>query len=91
MKIRKTIIVRGLVQGVNFRYFTKLEADSLGVSGWVMNLPDGSVAGCFEGDATAVEGLVAWCRRGPDHARVDSLSADRGVFTGEFFGFAIRR
>ena len=91
MKIRTTVIVRGLVQGVNFRYFTKMTAESLGVDGWVMNLPDGSVTACFEGNEAAVRSMVDWCRRGPDHARVDKLHISLGEFTGEFAGFAIRR
>lgn len=91
MKIRTTVHVTGLVQGVNFRYFTKLTAEGLGVNGWVMNLPDGSVTACFEGDEAAVRSMVDWCRRGPDHARVDKLTVSFGEVTGEFAGFAIRR
>ena len=50
MKIRARVIVTGLVQGVNFRHYARQAALSNNVSGWVMNLPDGSVEGCFEGE-----------------------------------------
>ena len=38
------VLVYGRVQGVYFRYHTKLMADSLGLCGWVKNCPDGSTA-----------------------------------------------
>ncbi|MGL4265782.1 MAG: acylphosphatase, partial [Weissella cibaria] len=41
--IAKKVIVRGRVQGVGFRYFTKQLADKLGVTGVVWNASDGSV------------------------------------------------
>lgn len=47
--------VSGLVQGVFFRASCAEEARRLGVSGWVSNEPDGTVAGHFEGPATAVD------------------------------------
>ncbi|EAN34379.1 Acylphosphatase-2 [Theileria parva strain Muguga] len=37
--------VRGKVQGVFFRKYTKLEADKLGIKGYVRNEEDGSVSG----------------------------------------------
>ena len=41
----------GRVQGVwSFRWETQRQADRLGVTGWVRNEPDGSVAGHFEGE-----------------------------------------
>jgi acylphosphatase len=69
----RTIIIKGKVQGVNFRYYTKQEALRLGVRGTVMNLDDGSVLVKVEGDPEKVEALVAWCRTGPSRARVDGL------------------
>lgn len=39
----KSIVVTGRVQGVGFRYFTKILADRLGVTGVVWNASDGSV------------------------------------------------
>ena len=90
MKIRALVTVRGLVQGVAFRHYTAEAAARNGVTGWVINLPDGSVQGCFEGEEENVHAQVQWCRRGPAHARVDEVGVEEGKFTGEFSGFSIR-
>ena len=90
MKIRATVIVRGLVQGVAFRHYTAKAAAEHRVTGWVQNLPDGSVQGCFEGEEEDVHAQVQWCRRGPTQARVDELVFEEGKYTGEFSGFSIR-
>ncbi|HLO24480.1 MAG TPA: acylphosphatase [Geobacteraceae bacterium] len=91
MKIRALVNVTGLVQGVNFRFYTLQSALKLNVTGWVRNLPDGSVEGCFEGEETDVNALIAWCRTGPDSARVDEVVVDRGEFRGDFDGFVVKR
>lgn len=90
MNKRVRVIVFGRVQGVSFRHFTRKNAQRLGVSGWVRNLEDGSVEGCFEGEASAVDAAVEWCRGGPDGARVDRLELKEEPFAGEFDGFQIR-
>jgi len=90
MNIRVSVTVFGRVQGVAFRHYTRLRAMELGVGGWVGNLPDGSVAGVFEGDESGVNALVAWCRQGPPAAEVERLDLRRETCTGEFTGFSIR-
>ena len=45
-------------------------ARSLGVAGWVRNLPDGSVQAVVEGADERVESMIDWCCRGPRGARV---------------------
>ena len=72
------VVVRGRVQGVGFRFQLVEEAEELGVTGWVRNEPDGSVAAHFEGAADAVDRLVEWCRQGPRHAKVEARRRDRG-------------
>jgi len=62
--------VHGRVQGVGFRQSTVARARSLGLSGWVANLEDGSVEALFEGPRDRVESMVEWCRRGPVGAHV---------------------
>ena len=76
------VVVRGRVQGVGFRFQLVEEAEELGVTGWVRNEPDGSVAGHFEGDADAVEAMVDWCREGPGPARVQRVARRDGAVTG---------
>jgi acylphosphatase len=74
--------VTGLVQGVSFRALAREQARRLGVTGWLRNQPDGSVAGHFEGADDAVERLVAWCGHGPAHATVDRVEVSDVSRTG---------
>jgi acylphosphatase len=73
MATRMRVIVSGRVQGVFFRGTCAAEARRVGVSGWVRNLPDARVEAVFEGPEAAVQQMVAWCRHGPDLARVDDV------------------
>ncbi|GAB4271462.1 MAG: acylphosphatase [Deferrisomatales bacterium] len=70
--VRARVVVGGRVQGVWFRASTQETAQSLGLRGWVRNLPSGEVEAVFEGPADRVERALAWCRRGPPAARVTS-------------------
>ena len=74
--------VTGRVQGVSFRMYAEQRAAELGVTGWVRNEPDGSVAVQAEGDEAAVDAFVDWCRRGPPYARVQRVEADPVPVTG---------
>lgn len=81
--------IRGQVQGVFFRAWTRDQADRLGLSGWVRNCDDGSVEAFFEGDAEALERITALLRQGPPAARVDELSCDAAEPQG-LSGFTVR-
>ncbi len=72
-RIARHAVVRGIVQGVAFRWYAKERARELGLAGWIKNLPDGRVEASFEGPMPAVEAFVAWLRRGPPAARVDGV------------------
>lgn len=63
-------MVSGRVQGVFFRQSCQREAARLGVAGSARNLDDGRVEVVAEGEADAVDALVAWCRTGPPRALV---------------------
>lgn len=65
--------VRGLVQGVGFRWFARNEARRLGIAGWVRNREDGSVEVAASGGDEAVRALIARLQRGPSGSRVDEV------------------
>ena len=73
-KARVRVILSGRVQGVAYRQSAADEAQRLGVTGWVRNLPDGRVEAVFEGPPAAVERLVSWSRRGPSQALVTMVA-----------------
>jgi acylphosphatase len=56
-KARVYVVMEGRVQGVFFRASTRDMAESLGLTGWVKNLADGSVEAVFEGE-TDISGLI---------------------------------
>jgi acylphosphatase len=87
--IRRRVIVRGLVQGVFFRDSTRRLAQRHGVSGWVANRADGAVEAVFEGEADAVERLVAFSRKGPRGAQVGSVEVTEEEPEG-LSGYAVR-
>ncbi len=89
MNVRMIVRISGEVQGVSYRYATWQQARSQGVTGWVRNLPDGAVEGCFEGEESAVASLVEWCRSGPPAARVEQVTVTRQEYAGEFQEFTI--
>jgi len=70
---RARLRVRGRVQGVWFRGWTREQAVRLGVAGHARNLADGSVEVLAQGSREAVTALESLCRQGPPAARVDSV------------------
>jgi acylphosphatase len=71
--IARRVRATGRVQGVFFRAWTRDEARSLGVRGWVRNCADGSVEAHLEGDEEAVQELIRRMRHGPPHAKVTDI------------------
>ena len=61
------------MQGVGFRWWTRREAERLGVRGTVRNLPDGSVEIQAAAPPEALERFRAAVRAGPPGARVDEV------------------
>jgi acylphosphatase len=72
----KRYIVRGRVQGVGYRYFVQSEAQTLGVTGWVRNNPDGAVEVLAAGSAEQLAALHGRLRSGPRAARVDQVDVE---------------
>ena len=83
------IFIFGEVQGVSFRYFSRQEADRLGISGFIRNEPDGSIYIEAEGKEKELHKFIQWCKNGPPIARVNRVEARNGTFRG-YKNFEIR-
>jgi acylphosphatase len=72
-RVTRHLAIHGEVQGVWFRESMRIEAERLGISGWVANRLDGSVEAVVQGLPEAVDAITRWARRGPERARVDHV------------------
>jgi acylphosphatase len=87
---RLEAFIHGRVQGVGFRWFVLREAARLGLTGWVSNRADGSVAVLAEGAPDALDRLQRSLAEGPDGAHVERLEASRQTASGDFDRFQVR-
>jgi acylphosphatase len=90
----KRIIVKaqGRVQGVGYRYYVADYAQQTEVTGFVRNMPDGSVQVIAEGSEGSLQQFIRYLY-GAGHPviSVGHLGVEWCIPTGEFSGFAIRR
>lgn len=84
------IIVSGKVQGVFFRDYTRRQAQLLGVSGWVRNLPNGSVEAMIKGKKSKVNNMIEWFHTGSPLSRVTEVMADEVLPIEKLSTFEIR-
>ncbi|HKK24147.1 MAG TPA: acylphosphatase [Gracilimonas sp.] len=75
--MKKHIFITGRVQGVGFRHFTRKNADKIGITGWVKNLPDGRVEALFQGPEQKVNELIDRCKEGPISAYVKKIDVTK--------------
>ena len=87
---RVRVCIHGRVQGVSFRYYAHVRASSLELAGWIRNCRDGSVEAVVQGAEDAVDAFVAWARRGPSAAQVESVDVLPEVPDGTLTSFEIR-
>lgn len=88
--VARRILAAGRVQGVGYRDAAVQAAFALGIVGWVRNRRDDTVEAFAQGDESAVERFVEWCRRGPPLARVTNISATDVPIDGGLRGFSSR-
>ncbi|MCB5910771.1 acylphosphatase [Streptomyces pinistramenti] len=89
--VRLTAWVRGQVQGVGFRWFTRANALRIGgLAGFALNLGDGRVQVVAEGPKDHCEQLLEWLRTGDTPGRVDGVTEIWDTPRGGYDGFAIR-
>ncbi|MEU0841204.1 acylphosphatase [Streptomyces sp. NPDC005962] len=89
--VRLTAWVRGRVQGVGFRWFTRANALRVGgLAGFVSNLADGRVQVVAEGPRAGCEQLLDWLREGDTPGRVDGVTEIWDTPRGGYDSFEIR-
>ena len=76
MTTRTHAIVSGTVQGVFYRASCQNEARKLDLTGYVRNLPDGTVELEAQGDAADVDRLLEWCWQGPPESDVKRVTSE---------------
>tara|TARA_Y100000588_G_C13780334_1_gene722122 strand:+ start:177 stop:449 length:273 start_codon:yes stop_codon:yes gene_type:complete len=67
------LIVSGKVQNVGYRYYTIENAQSMGLTGWVRNLSNGSVEIRATGQDEEIGEFLRLVRRGPSYSRVSEV------------------
>ena len=88
--VRLTAFVKGRVQGVGFRWWTRARALELGLVGSATNLDDGRVQVVAEGPAPAVRALLDLLRGDGTPGRVDFVADSWGTARGQDVGFVER-
>lgn len=79
MKLGVSMNVTGLVQGVGFRFMTKMVADKLNIVGTVKNESDGSVSIVACGEKGNLYQFINQIKQSPapsgrvDHVKIDQL------------------
>lgn len=88
--VRLTAWVRGAVQGVGFRWWTRSRAMEIGLLGFATNLPDGRVQIVAEGTRGQCRRLLGLLRTADTPGRVDAVTERWGEARGGYYGFSIR-
>jgi acylphosphatase len=86
----KRYVISGVVQGVNFRFYTQREGRRLGLAGWVMNLPDGRVAALAQGDEEKLAAFGRFLQEGSPGARVEKVEAKEAKPDANLADFELR-
>ncbi len=83
-------IIKGMVQGVGFRYFVLEVTAGKEITGWVRNTIDGHVEVMAEGSQEVLENLLENLKKGPPSAEVIKVKIKWSLATYEFNGFTVK-
>ena len=89
MRVGAYIIVKGMVQGVGYRWFASKQAGLYGLKGWVRNLPNGSVELEIEGEQEIIREFIKQLKAGPSYSRVSDVTVQWKEFQDKFTSFDI--
>ena len=89
MKTGAHVIVKGLVQGVGFRWFVEREATQLGLNGYVKNLLNGDVEVEVEGERGIIEEFIKHLKLGNRSSRVFDVLVSWQEYQDKYNKFSI--
>jgi acylphosphatase len=92
-EVHVQIVVKGLVQGVGFRWFVAHHAEALHLRGYVSNLYNGDVKIEAEGNKPDLEELIKQVKIGPRASRVTAVGIEWSSVSNSmdrYTGFEIR-
>jgi len=87
MKTGARIIVKGLVQGVGYRYFCRKRAGEFGIFGYAKNLFNGDVELEIEGEKNMIGDFIKELKLGPFNSNVKTVTAKEIQFTNKYSEF----
>ncbi len=90
MKANVTILTRGVVQGVGFRFFVDRQAREYGLYGWVRNLPNGEVEMEVEGEEGMIGDFIKVIKVGPRMANITGIVVRRNEGLKDYKDFRIK-
>ncbi|HMS64182.1 MAG TPA: acylphosphatase [Ignavibacteria bacterium] len=89
MEKKVNITVKGLVQGVGFRFFCKRKAIEYNLTGYVKNLFSGDVEIVIEGNSNLINDFLKDIKIGPLGAIVKSVLTEESDYQNEYSDFRI--
>jgi len=89
MKKAFLLTIKGRVQGVGYRWFTRQCANELSVNGYVKNLYNGDVEVFVEGETTALERFMLDLKQGPSFSRVDQIVIKEFPYEAKYTDFQV--
>lgn len=90
MAVQYEIKITGRVQGVGFRYFVQKRADESNITGWVKNMPDGSVFVMAQGEETDIDTFTDHLKIGPAMSRVIHVYKNKVPCDEKFNSFQVK-
>lgn len=83
------IIVKGLVQGVGFRYYCYRTAKEFGITGYVKNLYNGDVEILAQGEEGLLNDYIKNVKIGPSASRVTKLLKEEARYDAKMKTFEV--
>jgi acylphosphatase len=86
---RMHVIIKGIVQGVGFRFFVYQHGNLLKLRGWVRNRINGDVEVQAEGSRKDLDYFLEKIKEGPEMSQVIETTIDWQLYKGDLPVFTV--